>query len=249
MQLVNENVSILNPTKDNLILDSAGVEQILGVPPQRVIDVMALRGDSIDNIPGAPGIGDKGSVELIQQFGTVEAAMDAAVSNARRHQAQDLPRVARQQPRQHPALQRARHHPHRVPIKPTRRHAHATRRRGCRTRSLHRTRIHHAAQRTRSRRLDTAPTTYTLNATADDLAQLLAEARKENPTSRIALAATAQAIAEEVAAEPADPNANPTSKPSPNPPAQTMSLFGAPADSSKRTGFARPIVLRAIKGL
>src|ERR1700760_4785682 len=78
MQLVNESVSILNPTKDNLILDSAGVEQTLGVPPQRVIDVMALRGDSIDNIPGAPGIGDKGSVELIQQFGTVEAALDRA---------------------------------------------------------------------------------------------------------------------------------------------------------------------------
>jgi DNA polymerase-1 len=50
------------------------------VPPQRVIDVMALRGDSIDNIPGAPGIGDKGSVELIQQFGTVEAALDAATA-------------------------------------------------------------------------------------------------------------------------------------------------------------------------
>src|ERR1700729_3959340 len=78
MQLVNENVSILNPTKDNLILDSAGVEAALGVPPERVIDVMALRGDSIDNIPGAPGIGDKGSVELIQQFGSVEAALDRA---------------------------------------------------------------------------------------------------------------------------------------------------------------------------
>src|SRR6201985_1694556 len=80
MQLVNENVSILNPTKDNLILDPAGVEGVLGVPPERVIDVMALRGDSIDNIPGAPGIGDKGSVELIQQFGTVEAAIDAATA-------------------------------------------------------------------------------------------------------------------------------------------------------------------------
>ncbi len=78
MQLVNRNVSILNPTKDNLILDPAGVEGILGVPPERVVDVMALRGDSIDNIPGAPGIGDKGSVELIQQFGTVEAALDRA---------------------------------------------------------------------------------------------------------------------------------------------------------------------------
>jgi DNA polymerase-1 len=78
MQLVNDDVFILNPTKDNLILDPAGVEAALGVPPERVIDVMALRGDSIDNIPGAPGIGDKGSVELIQQFGTVEAALDRA---------------------------------------------------------------------------------------------------------------------------------------------------------------------------
>ena len=78
MQLVNEGVVILNPTKDNLILDRAGVEAALGVPPERVIDVMALRGDAIDNIPGAPGIGDKGSVELIQQFGSVEAALDRA---------------------------------------------------------------------------------------------------------------------------------------------------------------------------
>jgi DNA polymerase-1 len=43
-----------------------------------VVDVMALRGDSIDNIPGAPGIGDKGSVEIIQRFGTVEQALDRA---------------------------------------------------------------------------------------------------------------------------------------------------------------------------
>ena len=42
------------------------------------MDVMALRGDSIDNIPGAPGIGDKGSVELIKRFGTVEQALDRA---------------------------------------------------------------------------------------------------------------------------------------------------------------------------
>src|SRR6195952_5090223 len=81
MQLVNQNVSILNPTKDNLILDPAGVESILGVPPARVIDVMALRGDAIDNIPGAPGIGDKGSVDLIQQLGTVEAALDSATTH------------------------------------------------------------------------------------------------------------------------------------------------------------------------
>ena len=78
MQLVTDQVSILNPTKDNLILDPSGVESVLGVPPQQVIDVMALRGDSIDNIPGAPGIGDKGSIDLIKEFGTVEAALDRA---------------------------------------------------------------------------------------------------------------------------------------------------------------------------
>ena len=78
MQLVNDNVQILNPPKDNLICDAAKVEEILGVPPERVIDIMALRGDAIDNIPGAPGIGDKGSVEIIKRFGTVEQALDRA---------------------------------------------------------------------------------------------------------------------------------------------------------------------------
>ena len=78
LQLVNDRVLVLNPPKDNLICDAAKVEEILGVPPERVIDVMALRGDSIDNIPGAPGIGDKGSVELIKRFGSVEQALDRA---------------------------------------------------------------------------------------------------------------------------------------------------------------------------
>jgi len=78
LQLVNDRVCVLNPPKDNLICDAAKVEEILGVRPERVVDVMALRGDSIDNIPGAPGIGDKGSVELIKRFGSVEQALDRA---------------------------------------------------------------------------------------------------------------------------------------------------------------------------
>jgi len=78
LQLVNEHIHVLNPPKDNLICDAQKVEEILGVPPERVVDVMALRGDSVDNIPGAPGIGDKGSVELIRRFGTVEQALDRA---------------------------------------------------------------------------------------------------------------------------------------------------------------------------
>jgi DNA polymerase-1 len=84
MQLVNDKVHILNPPKDNLICDAAKVEEILGVPPERVVDVMALRGDSIDNIPGAPGIGDKGSVEIIKRFGTVEQALDHATEVERK---------------------------------------------------------------------------------------------------------------------------------------------------------------------
>ncbi|WP_263408426.1 DNA polymerase I [Terriglobus tenax] len=84
MQLVNEDVSILNPTKDNLVLDPAKVTEVLGVAPAQVIDVMALRGDAIDNVPGAPGIGDKGSVELIQQFGSLEAALDRAAEVKRK---------------------------------------------------------------------------------------------------------------------------------------------------------------------
>ncbi|MGH9557107.1 MAG: DNA polymerase I, partial [Terriglobales bacterium] len=78
LQLVGENVWVLNPPKDNLLLDSSKVEEVLGVPPEKVVDVMALRGDSVDNIPGAPGIGDKGSVELILRFGSVEQALDRA---------------------------------------------------------------------------------------------------------------------------------------------------------------------------
>ena len=78
LQLVDGNVCVLNPPKDNLICDRAKVEELLGVTPEQVIDLMALRGDSIDNVPGAPGIGDKGSVELIQKFGTLDALLERA---------------------------------------------------------------------------------------------------------------------------------------------------------------------------
>ncbi len=84
MQLVTPQVKVLNPQKDNLILDPAKVEEVLGVPPGKVVDVMALRGDSVDNIPGAPGIGDKGSVELIKEFGSVEAVLDRAAEVKRK---------------------------------------------------------------------------------------------------------------------------------------------------------------------
>ena len=84
LQLVSERICVLNPPKDNLMCDAAKVEEILGVPPESVVDVMALRGDAIDNIPGAPGIGDKGSVELMKQFGTVEQVLEHAAEVQKR---------------------------------------------------------------------------------------------------------------------------------------------------------------------
>jgi DNA polymerase-1 len=64
--------------KADVVVDAKKVEEILGVPPERVIDLMALMGDTVDNIPGAKGIGEKGAAELIQKYGRVENALDHA---------------------------------------------------------------------------------------------------------------------------------------------------------------------------
>src|ERR1041384_6841430 len=55
--------------------DEAGVENKFVVPSDKLVDLLGLMGDSIDNIPGAPGIGSKGAVQIIQQFGSIEAAL------------------------------------------------------------------------------------------------------------------------------------------------------------------------------
>ncbi len=78
LQLVTPVARVLIPTKQDLLVDEAKVQELLGVPPEKVPDVMALMGDSIDNIPGAKGIGEKGARELIQRFGSVESALDRA---------------------------------------------------------------------------------------------------------------------------------------------------------------------------
>ena len=69
---------MLNPMKDDLWYDEAKVLEFMGVKPSQVADLLGLKGDSIDNIPGAPGIGDKGAKELIEKFGSIEAALDRA---------------------------------------------------------------------------------------------------------------------------------------------------------------------------
>jgi DNA polymerase I len=78
LQLVNDRVCMLNPAKDDTWYDPAKVQEFMGVKPTQVADLLALKGDSIDNIPGAPGIGEKGAKDLIEQFGSVEAALDRA---------------------------------------------------------------------------------------------------------------------------------------------------------------------------
>lgn len=84
LQLVNNRVFMLNPMKDDEWYDAAKVEQFMGVKPSQVADLLALKGDSIDNIPGAPGIGDKGARDLIARFGSVEAALDRATEVERK---------------------------------------------------------------------------------------------------------------------------------------------------------------------
>jgi len=84
LQLVNDRVFMLNPMKDDEWYDAAKVEAYLGVKPSQVADLLALKGDAIDNIPGAPGIGDKGARDLIARFGSVEAALDHAAEIERK---------------------------------------------------------------------------------------------------------------------------------------------------------------------
>src|SRR5258708_1475676 len=78
LQLVSDRIHMYNPAKDDTWYDPAKTEEFMGVKPSQVADLLALKGDSIDNIPGAPGIGDKGARDLIARFGSVEAAIEHA---------------------------------------------------------------------------------------------------------------------------------------------------------------------------
>ena len=93
MQLVGDGVRVLRAgtggIKNDVIVDRAKVKEILGVTPEQVVDYMALFGDSIDNIPGAKGIGEKGAAELIQKYNNVENVLEhaAEVPNKRYREA------------------------------------------------------------------------------------------------------------------------------------------------------------------
>ncbi len=74
LQLVTDQVLVLDAAKD-LILDAQKVKEKMGVHPNQVADLLGLWGDTSDNIPGAPGIGEKGAKELIETFGDLETAL------------------------------------------------------------------------------------------------------------------------------------------------------------------------------
>src|ERR671924_1499279 len=84
-QLVHDGIKVYNPRDDGTWYDAEGVKERFGVAPSQVVDVLALMGDSIDNIKGVPGIGEKGARDLIASYGSLDALLARAgeVSNKR----------------------------------------------------------------------------------------------------------------------------------------------------------------------
>jgi DNA polymerase-1 len=84
LQLVDERVHMYNPVKENVWYDPPTAEEYMGVKPTQVADLLALMGDSIDNIPGAPGIGEKGARDLLTRFGSVDGVLEHAAEVERK---------------------------------------------------------------------------------------------------------------------------------------------------------------------
>src|SRR4051794_41821741 len=90
-QLVTDGVRIMTTSRgitDTRVYDRDGVIERYGVPPELVPDLIGLKGDTSDNIPGVPGIGDKTAAQLLQEFGSLEEGLANVekVSGAKRKQ-------------------------------------------------------------------------------------------------------------------------------------------------------------------
>ena len=73
MQIVNPRIRLLRPDgKETAMIDPAGVEARCGVKPEQIVDYLSLVGDAVDNIPGAPGVGEKTAAQLLQTYGTLD---------------------------------------------------------------------------------------------------------------------------------------------------------------------------------
>ena len=84
MQLVSDDVILVDTMKDKTY-DVEGVKERFGVEPEKVVDILGLAGDTSDNIPGVPGVGEKTALKLIREFGSIENVLENAgrVKNAR----------------------------------------------------------------------------------------------------------------------------------------------------------------------
>jgi DNA polymerase-1 len=84
LQLVGDGVSMLDPMKNDTLYDPQKVKSFKGVLPERIADLLALCGDPVDNIPGAPGIGDKGAVQLLDEYGSLDNLLEHATEVQRK---------------------------------------------------------------------------------------------------------------------------------------------------------------------
>lgn len=93
MQLVHDHIKMFKPNnKDGGfdIIDREGVMEYFGVYPEKVIDVLAIIGDTADNVPGVPGIGKKGAPQLVEKYGSLEGAIEAAPTMTAKRQREGL---------------------------------------------------------------------------------------------------------------------------------------------------------------
>ena len=87
LQIVSDRIVVLNPGREgtgSTVYDRKVVEEKFGVPPEAVVDVLALVGDAVDNVPGVPGIGDKGARDLVREFGSLDAVLANATQVKRK---------------------------------------------------------------------------------------------------------------------------------------------------------------------
>jgi len=88
LQLVSDEISIFNPSK-NVLMDASIVSESFGVPPERVGDVLGLMGDSVDNVPGVPGVGKKSALSLVTTYGGMESIISRAALFVELYDARD----------------------------------------------------------------------------------------------------------------------------------------------------------------
>lgn len=90
LQLVDERTRMLDPMKNDTVYDPEKVKEFKGVAPSQIADLLGLVGDTVDNIPGAPGIGEKGAVALLEQYGSIENLIENAGAITAKRQRESL---------------------------------------------------------------------------------------------------------------------------------------------------------------